>query len=220
MIRISSLQVYNLDGALRGMRHPMNSHHLSDSYWDEKTGEYIIGDEDKTLALKLIRGGSDHAKFMRQIFVCMDIEAPATWWTEFDTYKVATVRNSSSRMHKMGLKVLTPDDFSFDDNDGEQDLTTFREYVIADLNRRIQLWEQLKDEGKTGEAHNVWRSIINDTPMGFNYKSTWTGNYASLRNMYHQRNKHKLGEWREFCQILTDELPYPEFITTPRRVRE
>ena len=115
MIKIENLKVFNIEGALRGMRNALESWDQSDSYFNENN-EYILGEKDRKLAHKLIRGGPDHGKFMRQILVSMVITAPMTWWWDFDTYKIATVRNSTSRMHKLGTRLLTMDDFSTDDN--------------------------------------------------------------------------------------------------------
>ena len=115
-MKFENTKVMNFDGALRGMRNPMNSWDMSDSYWDfpEHPDRYIIGANDMKLAQKLIRAGSEHRKFMRQIFVCVDVTAPMYWWKEYDTYKVATVRNSCSTMHKIHVKTFCEDDFAHD----------------------------------------------------------------------------------------------------------
>jgi len=130
MIKVENLEVLNFEGALRGMRNPLESWDKSDSYYDKETGKYVVGEKDLALALKLTKSGSDHSKFLRQIFVSMDITAPMSWWWDFDTYKVATVRNSTSRMHKLGTRLLTFDDFSLDDEQGNINITPFRKYVI------------------------------------------------------------------------------------------
>lgn len=216
MIKVENLEVLNFEGALRGMRNPLESWNKSDSYYDKETGKYVIGPKDLELALKLTKAGSDHSKFLRQIFVSMDITAPMSWWWDFDTYKVATVRNSTSRMHKLGSRLLTFDDFSLDDEDGNINVTPFRKYVLEDLNRRIQEFQQLKKEGKTKEAMTLWREIVFDSPQSYNFRSTWTGNYEIMRNVYRARKNHKQREFRDFCKYIEENFPYSELITTPR----
>lgn len=216
MIKVENLEVLNFEGALRGMRNPLESWNKSDSYYDKETGKYVIGPKDLELALKLTKAGSDHSKFLRQIFVSMDITAPMSWWWDFDTYKVATVRNSTSRMHKLGSRLLTFDDFSLDDEDGNINVTPFRKYVLEDLNRRIQEFQQLKNKGKTKEAMALWREIVFDSPQSYNFRSTWTGNYEIMRNVYRARKNHKQREFRDFCKYIEENFPYSELITTPR----
>ena len=216
MIKVENLEVLNFEGALRGMRNPLESWSKSDSYYDKETGKYVVGPKDLELALKLTKSGSDHSKFLRQIFVSMDITAPMSWWWDFDTYKVATVRNSTSRMHKLGTRLLTEEDFSFDDEDGNIQITPFRKYVMEDLNRRIQEYQQLKKDGKMEEATRLWREIVFDSPQNYNFRSTWTGNYETMRNVYRARKNHKQREFRDFCKFIEEEFPYSELITTPR----
>ena len=216
MIKVENLEVLNFEGALRGMRNPLESWSKSDSYYDKETGKYVVGPKDLELALKLTKSGSDHSKFLRQIFVSMDITAPMSWWWDFDTYKVATVRNSTSRMHKLGTRLLTEEDFSFDDEDGNIQITPFRKYVMEDLNRRIKEYQQLKADGKMEEATRLWRDIVFDSPQNYNFRSTWTGNYETMRNVYRARRNHKQREFRDFCKFIEEEFPYSELITTPR----
>lgn len=216
MIKVENLEVLNFEGALRGMRNPLESWNKSDSYYDKETGKYVVGEKDLALALKLTKSGSDHSKFLRQIFVSMDITAPMSWWWDFDTYKVATVRNSTSRMHKLGSRLLTFDDFSLDDEQGNINITPFRKYVIEDLNKRIAEFQQLKADGKMEEAMSLWREIVFDSPQSYNFKSTWTGNYEIMRNVYRARRNHKQREFRDFCKFIEKEFPYSELITTPR----
>ena len=216
MIKIENLEVLNFEGALRGMRNPLESWSKSDSYYDKETGKYVVGPKDLELALKLTKSGSDHSKFLRQIFVSMDITAPMSWWWDFDTYKVATVRNSTSRMHKLGTRLLTEEDFSFDDEDGNIQITPFRKYVMEDLNRRIKEYQQLKADGKMEEATRMWRDIVFDSPQNYNFRSTWTGNYETMRNIYRARKNHKQREFRDFCKFIEEKFPYSELITTPR----
>ena len=203
MIKVENLEVLNFEGALRGMRNPLESWSKSDSYYDKETGKYVVGPKDLDLALKLTKSGSDHSKFLRQIFVSMDITAPMSWWWDFDTYKVATVRNSTSRMHKLGTRLLT-------------EITPFRKYVMEDLNRRIKEYQQLKADGKMEEATRMWRDIVFDSPQNYNFRSTWTGNYETMRNVYRARRNHKQREFRDFCKFIEEEFPYSELITTPR----
>lgn len=216
MIKVENLEVLNFEGALRGMRNPLESWDKSDSYYYKETGKYVIGPKDLDLALKLTKSGSDHSKFLRQIFVSMDITAPMSWWWDFDTYKVATVRNSTSRMHKLGSRLLTFDDFSLDDEQGNINITPFRKYVIEDLNRRIAEFQQLKKDGKMEEAMSLWREIVFDSPQSYNFKSTWTGNYEIMRNVYRARKNHKQREFRDFCKYIEENFPYSELITIPR----
>lgn len=216
MIKVENLEVLNFEGALRGMRNPLESWNKSDSYYDKETGKYVIGEKDLALALKLTKSGSDHSKFLRQIFVSMDITAPMSWWWDFDTYKVATVRNSTSRMHKLGSRLLTFDDFSVDDEQGNINITPFRKYVLEDLNKRIAEFQQLKKDGKMEEAMSLWREIVFDSPQSYNFKSTWTGNYEIMRNIYRARKNHKQREFRDFCKYIEENFPYSELITIPR----
>lgn len=216
MIKVENLEVLNFEGALRGMRNPLESWNKSDSYYDKDTGKYVIGEKDLALALKLTKSGSDHSKFLRQIFVSMDITAPMSWWWDFDTYKVATVKNSTSRMHKLGSRLLTFDDFSVDDEQGNINITPFRKYVLEDLNKRIAEFQQLKKDGKMEEATSLWREIVFDSPQSYNFKSTWTGNYEIMRNIYRARKNHKQREFRDFCKYIEENFPYSELITIPR----
>jgi len=216
MIKVENLSVMNLDGALRGMRNPLESCNKSDSHWDENHEKFIVGENDMKLAMTLTKSGSDHSKFLRQIFVSMDITAPMSWWWDYDTYKVSTVRNSTSRMHKLGTRLLTFDDFSIDDEEGKPNITPLREYVLNDLNKRILEFQKLKAEGKNKEAMSMWRDIVFDSPQNYNFKSTWTGNYENMRNIYHARKNHKQREFRDFCKFIEEEFPYSELITTPR----
>lgn len=216
MIKVENLSVLNFEGAIRGMRNPLESWSKSDSYWDSTHQNYVIGEKDLELALKLTKAGSDHSKFLRQIFVSMDITAPMSWWWDFDTYKVATVRNSTSRMHKLGTRLLTFDDFSMDDEYGNVNITPLREYVLKDLNERILKFQNLKAEGKMEEAMSMWRDIVFDSPQNYNFKSTWTGNYETMRNIYRARKNHKQREFRDFCKFIEENFPYSELITTPR----
>ena len=215
MIKVENISVMNFKNALRGARNPLESWNQSDSFIWREDGSFVIGEKDLSLALKLIKGGSDHSKFLRQIFVSMDITAPMSWWWDFDTYKVSTVRNSTSRMHKLGTRLLTIDDFSYDNQDGEINITPLRKYVMDDLNKRILEYQQLK-ETDIKSAMKLWREIVFDSPQNYNFLSTWTGNYENLRNVYHGRKNHKQREFPDFCEVI-ERLPYSQLITVERK---
>lgn len=210
MIKVENINVMNLDGAIRGVRNPLESWSKSDSkfIWNNITGkdEFIIGEKDMKLAQNLIKAGSDERKFMRQILVCFDITAPIYWWKEFDTYKVATVANSTSTMHKMGSRELVPDDFSWDSEDGKQFVYNYRRNMLNDLNLLIRNYKDCDDPII---KKNIWRRLIQDLPSSFNQMRTITLNYEVLRNIYFARRNHKLIEWRNFCDIIKS-LPYAE----------
>ena len=223
MIKISHAATYNWEGAIRGMRNPMNSWEKSDSkYCNEYLGctdcpahrdagyceplgdtLLIIGKNDLDLMKKLAKAGSDHRKFMRQIFVSVDITAPLYWWKEFDTYKVGTTANSCSTMHKVHAKEFTVDDFSF-----ERTIpicSWFITSVLNVLNTSRERFLETKDK-----VH--WDTMIQFLPSSYNQKRTITMSYENLVNMYHARKNHKLDEWREFCGWI-EGLPYSEIIT-------
>ena len=198
MIKLERTSVMNLDNAIRGMRNPMNSWDKSDSYPMESSGLFIIGPNDMKLAKTLIAGGSDDRKFLRQIFVSVDITAPLYWWKEYDTYKVATVANSTSTMHKIHAKPFAREDFSCDRMTPAA--LACLDQVIAVLEERRQVFVETKDRA-------AWDDMIQLLPSSFNQMRTWTGNYENLLNIYHARKNHRLPEWHTFCDwILT--LPY------------
>ena len=197
MLKTERTSVMNLENAIRGARNPMNSWAKSDSAYDE-AGNYILGENDLALAKKLCRAGSDHRKFVRQILVSVDITAPLYWWKEFDTYKVATVANSTSTMHKIHAKPFETADFSVDKlSDGA--LAAFRTYVDYMEQTRRRFVE-------TKDKHD-WYDLIQLLPSSYNQLRTVTMNYETLINIYYARRAHKLDEWHVFCDwILT--LPY------------
>lgn len=214
MIKIENIEVFNFDSAMRGCRNPLESWDKSDSYIDT-LGSFILGENDEILALRLIKAGSDHSKFLRQIFVSMDITTAMSVWWDIDTYKVATVRNSTSRMHKLGSRLLTHDDFSWDNEAGDVIVTKLRLDTLADLNDRIVKMQNLRfirDVSATIIANNLFRDIVLDLPDSYNFLSTYTCNYEMLRNFYHARKNHKQREIREMCQVI-EKLPYSQFIT-------
>ena len=210
MIKIENIEVFNFEGAFRGLRNPMNSWNKSDSYIDALTNKYIVGENDLKLAQRMIGAGTDESKFMRQIFVSMDITAPLYWWKEADTYKIATVSNSCSTMHKITSSEITEENYSFDPEPDKSltDLPT-NDYVrILDIkNRAVADVEWLRKKYNETKDKRYWRLLIQINPDGWLQKRTWTGNYQNLRNMYFARKNHKLIEWRQFCQII-EQLPY------------
>ncbi len=224
MIKIESTVVYGWDAAIRGMRNPMNSWAKADSR--KIAGCVIVGPNDLALMTKLVASGTDHAKFMRMITVTCDITAPLYWWKEFETYKVGTVSNSCSTMHKIHAKKFEKWDFShehlmeWDSGDG----TTFKEnfdggkyictaesvleHVINALNFYRGRYLKTKDK-------RFWYQMIQLLPSSYNQRRTLQLNYAVLRNMYHARKNHKLDEWRQFC-VWAERLPHSELIAGKR----
>ena len=204
MILINEIEVSNFKGAFRGLRNPLNSWHLSDSYTDEN-GSYILGEKDLDLARRMIKGGPDESKFLRQIFVSMDITAPLYWWKEMDTYKVATVANSTSTMHKITSKEITEDDFSFD-NDWDLIFNLAKASIVESC-------ENLRQKYLNTQDKRYWRALIQLLPEGYNQTRTWTANYQVLRNIYFARRNHKLIEWHTFCEEI-EKLPYAKELIT------
>lgn len=183
-MKFENTEVFNFDGALRGMRNPMNSWDRSDSY--QGRYRYIIGENDLKLAQTLIKAGSEHRKFMRQIFVSVDITAPLYWWSEYDTYKIGTAANSCSKMHKIHSKEFFRNDFSFDELNKES--LIFLDTIIAKLEELRLKYIETKDK-------QYWYAIIQLLPSSYNQKRTVTMTYENVFNMIHQRMNHKLNEW-------------------------
>ncbi len=199
MLTVRNTEVMNFKNAMRGARNPMNSWDRSDSYFDEN-GKYILGENDLSLAVRLRKAGSDHRKFLRQIFVSMDITAPMYWWKEFDTYKVGTVANSTSTMHKITSAPFSLSQFSCDKMDGAT--LDVMKYVIEKLeNLRLRFLET-KDK-------QIWYDIIQLLPSSYDQMRTCTLNYENLINIYHARKNHKLDEWHILCDHIRS-LPYAE----------
>ena len=194
MLKIERDAVMNLDGAIRGARNPMNSWAKSDSYYDE-SGKFILGPIDIDFGHRLAVSGSDHRKFLRQVFVTVDITAPLYWWKEFDTYKVGTVANSCSTMHKIHAKAFERDDFSHDRLD-EGGLALL-DATIAYLEAERQKF--LADK----EDRQPWHNMIQMLPSSFNQMRTVTLNYENLINIYYARRNHKLAEWHTLCDWIT-----------------
>lgn len=201
MIEFEYTEVYGWAAAIRGMRNPLDSWDKSDSWCG--VHNQVVGEGDLALMKKLISAGTDHSKFMRFINVTCDVTAPLYWWKEFDTYKVGTVRNSCSTMHKIHAKEFTIDDFSHEYlNDGSLDI----------LDRMIYHLNAYREEFLRGKDKYDWWQLIQLLPSSYNQKATVQLNYAVLRNMYHARKKHKLDEWKEFCKWV-ETLPYSGLIT-------
>lgn len=197
MIKVSNVSVMNLENAMRGARNPLNSWERSDSYYNENH-EYILGENDLGLAKRLCKAGSDHRKFIRQIMVSIDITAPLYWWKEYDTYKVATVANSTSTMHKIHSKPFELDDFSCDHMTPET--LQFMQTVVDQLEVIRNRYLEEKDK-------KHWYDLIQLLPSSYNQLRTCTLNYETLTNIYFARKHHKLDEWHTFCDFI-ETLPY------------
>ena len=198
MILIERSSVMNFENAIRGARNPMNSWARMDSSYDEK-GNYVLGENDLDLARRLAHAGTDHRKFLRQIFVSVDITAPLYWWKEFDTYKVGTVANSCSTMHKIHAKPFSREDFSHDrlDEGGFAALDALIAYLEGE---RLAFVEDKNNK-------QAWHNMIQLLPSSFNQMRTVSMNYENLINIYYARRTHKLAEWHTLCDWIAS-LPY------------
>lgn len=227
MIRIENTGVYGFEAAIRGMRNPMNSHDKSDSHlcpcaadWDRdcpmamnddepakdcdpEKYRFCIGENDFKLMQTLSAAGPDHGKFLRMITVTADITAPLYWYKEYDTYKVGTVANSCSTMHKIADKEFTLDDFSHE---------YLNEKSLYMLNDTIQYLNAVREAFIETKDKHYWWQMIQLLPSSYNQRRTVQLNYAVLKNIYHARRNHKLDEWHTFCDWI-EELPYSELIT-------
>ena len=197
MIKLERISVMNFENAIRGARNPMNSWDRMDSYYDEK-GNFVLGPNDLDLAKRLVRAGSDHRKFLRQIFVSVDITAPLYWWKEFDTYKVATVANSCSTMHKIHARDLTIDDFSYEHLSACS--KGCLENTIFEINYNRKRFIETKEQ-------KYWLNMIQLLSTSYNQMRTITLNYEVLLNIYCARKHHKLAEWHTCCDWI-ETLPY------------
>lgn len=216
MIEIKCTDVQGFPVAIRGMRNAYNSWDSSDSSFGNPNNTWL-GTNDKNLMMKLIKLGSDHSKFMRFITVTCDVTAPMYWWKQFDTYKVGTVRNSCSTMHKIADKEFTLDDFSLEHL--EDDVREHFENNVLDLLNQVRdvyvNYDKYQSEGKLTDVatkKQVWWQMIQFLPSSYNQKSTIQLNYQVLRSMYHSRKGHKLDEWHDFC-LWIESLPYSFLIT-------
>ena len=229
MISFEYPVVWGLEQAIRGMRNPLNSWDKSDSGWgdydcENNTYNYILGPEDLKLCQRLILGGPEHRKFLRQIIVSMDITAPLYWWKEFDTYKVGTVANSCSTMHTIHKKEFTLDDFScehlgFWDPELPEEEQPYKDmtigwsgeegtYPIDVLTDVVSALNKCRELYLLNGDKKYWWQLIQLLPSSYNQKRTVTLNYENLRSMYFQRRNHKLDEWHGFCKFITAVMPY------------
>ena len=197
MLTLKNTSVMNFENAIRGARNPMNSWGRMDSH-TEPDGSFVFGPNDLDLAMRLAKAGSDHRKYLRMVFVSVDVTAPLYWWKEYDTYKVATVANSTSTMHKIHSKPFSMDDFSCDHmTDGTK---KFMETVVAEL-------ENIRLRFKETKSKEDWYDMIQLLPSSYNQMRTCTFNYETLINIYRARKNHKLAEWHTFCDWI-ETLPY------------
>ena len=214
MLKIEKTDVYGWDAAIRGMRNPMNSWNNCDSIFDAGFGSnsFICGENDRSLMKKLVKAGTDHRKFMRMIVVSVDVTAPLYWWKEYDTYKVGTVANSCSTMHKIHAKEFTLDDFSHEHlfkDDEMQTNTDVLQFVIDALN--FARADYLKTNDK-----RYWWQMIQLLPSSYNQRRTLMLNYEVLANIYRSRRNHKLDEWHTFCDWV-ESLPEKNWISSIRK---
>ena len=197
-MKFDKTEVFGIESATRAMRNPLESWHKSDSYWgnnEYSLESYVLGENDISLMQKLIKAGTEHRKFMRQIFVSVDITAPLYWWKEFDTYKVGTVANSTSTMHKLASTPITMDCFEH----GEM----IYSFTIAELEMNRLKYLETKDK-------NEWKKLIVNLPESWLQTRTVTMNYENVRTMIHQRTNHKLTEWSKDFIEWSRTLPYSE----------
>jgi hypothetical protein len=215
MIKIEHVHTCNWEAAIRVMRNPLNSWDKSDSYYaGEPATVYILGPNDLKLAKQLATAGSDHGKFLRQIIFSCDITAPMYWWKEMDTYKVGSVRNSCSTMHKIMSKEFTFGDFSCE-YILSNDFSDNRKIMLNTIGRLNTLRNEYIGEDDPEIKKDIWYSLIQLLPSSYNQRSTWTANYEVLRNTYTRKN-HKLDEWHVWCDMI-EKLPYSELITEERK---
>lgn len=203
MIQLTNTTVMNFENAIRGARNPMNSWARMDSFYD-KDGMYQLGPNDLSLAMRLARAGSDHRKYLRMVFVSVDITAPLYWWKEYDTYKVATVANSTSTMHKIHSKPFSMDDFSVDH-------LTPSSYAFMET--IVQKLEEIRLSYIETKSKETWYDMIQLLPSSYNQMRTCTFNYETLINIYRARKTHKLQEWHTFCDWIQT-LPYAAELIT------
>lgn len=201
MITLKYADIWGFEHAVRGMRNPMNSWDKSDTFVDYDL--VLLGEKDKELMKRLVHAGPSHRKFLRQIFVSVDITAPLYWWKEFDTYKVGTVANSCSTMHKIHDKKFVLDDFSYEHL--QAPMVEILKHTIHGLNDARDAYLPSKDK-------LMWWQMIQLLPSSYNQKRTVTMNYENLLNIYETRRNHKLDEWKDFCKWI-EKLPNAELIT-------
>lgn len=217
MIKVENINTWGFEAAIRGMRNPLNSWDKSDSdygcgenkcrrctdYCDWREQNYILGENDFGLMRKLFKAGTEHRKYLRQIFVSMDIVAPLYWWKEFDTYKVGTVANSCSTMHQIHAKEFTLDDFSVEHLDG---------WSLEHFKGTLDLLNKYRYDFIETKDKDYWWQMIQLLPSSYNQRRTITMNYENVVSMIKQRENHKLDEWRIFVDLLKNKLPYIKVI--------
>ena len=207
MIQIDKVEVFGWEAAIRGMRNSFNSWDKSDSRYNADSGKYEVGPADIELMDRLSRSGPSHAKFLRYINVTLDITAPRYWWAEMDTYKVGTVRNSCSTMHKVQAKEFERADFSCEHLDEES---------LAALDTLISVMNRARDRfNNCGKNKDDWWQMIQLLPASLNQKATVQLNYQVLQNIYFTRKDHRLDEWHTFCRWIED-LPSSQLIIGKR----
>ena len=211
MIKVEAIEVFGIEGAMRGMRNPLNSWDKADTTVSDDILE--IGENDLNLATRLIKAGTEHRKFLRMIHVQMDIIAPLYWWKEADTYKVGTTTNSCSTMHKIAAKEFTLDDFShehlIDDQDDFENengqISSYKDFLYYDvldvLNTARRQYLETKDK-------KYWWQMIQLLPSSYNQRRTWDMSMETLLSILHQRKNHKLDEWNKFREICLEQVPY------------
>lgn len=211
MIKVEAIEVFGIEGAMRGMRNPLNSWDKADTTVSDDILE--IGENDLNLATRLIKAGTEHRKFLRMIHVQMDVIAPLYWWKEADTYKVGTTTNSCSTMHKIAAKEFTLDDFShehlIDDQDDFENengqISSYKDFLYYDvldvLNTARRQYLETKDK-------KYWWQMIQLLPSSYNQRRTWDMSMETLLSILHQRKNHKLDEWNEFRDICLEQVPY------------
>ena len=206
MIKIERTSVMNLENAIRGARNPLNSWDRMDSEYDDE-GNFVIGENDLSLAVRLAKAGNDHRKYLRMIFVSVDVTAPLYWWKEYDTYKVGTVANSCSTMHKIHAKAFSRDDFSCD---------RMSDFALECLDNTITALEDRRVKYLETKDTAYWHDMIQLLPSSYNQMRTCTMNYENLINIYYARRNHKLPEWHTFCDWIAS-LPYAKELITSLR---
>ena len=215
MINLQYADIWGFEHAVRGMRNPMNSWDKSDTFVDSDL--VLLGKKDKELMKRLIHAGTSHRKFLRQIFVSVDITAPLYWWKEFDTYKVGTVSNSCSTMHKIHDKEFTIDDFSHEHliNSACMEIQEMKKVRVSPMQSMLTTIECLNSYRELyleTRDKKYWWQMIQLLPSSYNQKRTITMNYENLLNIYETRRNHELDEWKDFCKWI-ESLPNAELIT-------
>lgn len=204
MIKLENIETFGWEAAIRGMRNPKNSWNKIDSVWNPENTLCMLGPNDKNLALRLIKAGSEHRKFLRMIHVQMDITAPMFWWSEFDTYKIATTRNSCSKMHTIHIKPFELDDFAHEEC---MNIPIAHDALLT----VIDACEQLRLAYNIAQEREYWRALIELLPEGYMMKATWDGSMETLLSILKQRDHHKLKEeWEPFRQACFENIPYCE----------